>query len=143
MEGFYVDWSRRGPEAERERDAMLQPGDRQYARRVNGCIAPLCVLTILTAAVSALLVLVVSGRPWAWKLTWLAVAACAAAAAVAALWLMDRSPRMDRWTAADETMWKRYPQFVVILTRLPDDTPRNGFAPARMLADATAEDRDP
>ena len=140
VEGFHVDWSGRGPEAERERDAMLQPGDRQYARRFDGCIAPLCVLTILAAAVSALLMLCLSGRPWASKLAWAAAAACVAAAAVAMLWLTSRSPRMDRWAAADETMWKRYPQFVVILTPLPDAAPLAGFAAARILADATDEE---
>ena len=142
VEGIDVDWSRRGPDAERERDAMLQPGDRQYARRLEG-VAPLCVLTILAAVVSALLVLVVSNRPWPWKLTLVAAAACVALAAFAVLCVMERSPQMDRWTAADEAMWKRYSQFVVILTRLPDAAPLDGFAPARIQADATAEETPP
>ena len=132
LQGLEVDWERLGGDAERERDAMLEPGDRRYARRFNGCVAPLGVVTVMASIVTSFLVLVLSGRPWAWRLTWLAVAGGAAAAAVGVLWRMSGSPRMKRWEDADKAMWERYPRLVVILRRLPDGTAVDGFTPARM-----------
>ncbi len=98
---------------------QLEPGDAEYAQRVDRFAMPLGCAVMLVAVLAAATFLFAAAE-WSFRLVAAAVALAVGAAAAVVVWRLLESPRMSRLARAKDDLWKRYPPTVVVLRRFAE-----------------------
>jgi uncharacterized membrane protein YfcA len=106
---------------------MLRPGDWRFVSLFNNCAVPLGCATMIGMMAGAAIVMISAG----FRLRPIGQALLGICAVILVLSMLAGSRRMRRWNQAERELWRRYPHFVVQLTRLPLDQIPERVTPGR------------